>query len=276
MVESVNTNASSLFGVQFLQKSNRLLGTSEKQLSTGLKVSGAQDDAATYAITNILKGNVAGLNSVKNSLDRAISTSDVALAAGGDIASLLVQLKEKAVQAADPGLDQQSRLALNDQFVALRDQISTAVASAEFNGTNALKAGGDNIVAITGASGGGSITIDAQNLSLGGPNVSLGPTQGISTEADAAAAIAAIDQSIQSVSDSLSKIGSGSAQLHKVKDFTETLSGTTQKGIGALSDADLAAASAQFAANQVKQDLGIQSLSIANKQPAALLGLFRS
>lgn len=276
MVDSINTNAGSLQGVRSLQKSNSLLRTDQKELASGKKVNDAKDNAAILAISKLLESDVAGLGSVKNSLDRVISTSDVALSAGQEVSSLLLNLKEKAVKAADPGLDDASRQALNNEFTALRDQIDSIVGSAEFNGTNALKAGGNDIVAISEADGGGSLTIQAQDLSLGGDNVALNATQGIGTLADAQAAVSAIEDSLVSVSNALSEIGAGSSRLQQTKDFTETLSNKTQEGIGNLVDANLATTNANFEANQVRQALGIQSLSIANRQPAAILTLFQN
>ena len=276
MVDSINTNAGSLLGVRNLQKSNSLLRADQKELATGNRINDAKDNAAILAISKLLESDVAGLGSVKNSLDRAISTSDVALAAGQEVSELLLNLKEKAVKAADPGLDDASRQALNQEFTALRDQIDSIVGSAEFNGTNALKAGGDDIVAISEADGGGSLTIQAQDLSLGGDNVALAATQDIATLADAQAAVSAIEDSLVNVSSALAEIGSGSSRLQQTKDFTETLSNKTQEGIGNLVDADLATTNANFEANRVRQALGVQSLSIANRQPAAILTLFQS
>jgi len=257
-----------------LSSSASSLAKSQNELSTGKTVSSVRDNAANFAISQILQSDIAGLNSVKSSLDRAISSSDVALAAGDQVSDLLIQLKEKAVQAADPGLDDASRLALNEDFTALRNQVTSIVDSADFNGTNALKSGGDDIVALVGGDGEGSITISAQDLSLGGPNVTLSASQGISSTADAAAAVTAINDSIDNVTASISSIGAGSNQLQQTKDFAETLQAKTQEGIGNLVDADIARSSAEFTANQVKQALGIQSLSISNQQPGILLSLF--
>lgn len=276
MVDSINTNASSLLGIRSLQKSSNTLAGTQRELATGQKVSSVKDNAAILSISQILQSDVAGLNSVKSSLDNAISSSDVALAAGGSVSDLLISLKEKAVKAADPGLDDQSRLALNDEFVALRDQITSIVDSADFNGKNALKSSGDDITALIGAEGEGSITIAAQDLSLGGSNVTLGSGDTIRTQADAEAAVAAIEDSISNVSDALSTIGSGAAQLEQTKDFTEVLQAKTQEGLGNLVDANLASTSAQFEADQVKQSLGVLSLSISNQAPASLLALFQN
>ncbi|WP_417451006.1 flagellin [Kordiimonas sp.] len=276
MVDSINTNAGSLQGVRSLNKTSSLLRTDQKELATGKKVNDVKDNAAILAVSQLLESDLAGLGSVKNSLDRALSTSDVALSAGQGVSELLLELKEKAVTAADPGLDDASRQALNNEFSALRDQISGIVGSAEFNGTNAVKSGGEDIVAISGAEGDGSLTVAAQDLSLGGDNVSLTATQGIGTLAEAQAAVSAIEDSLTNVSSALAEIGAGSNRLQQTKDFTEALSNTTEEGIGNLVDANLASTNASFEANKVRQALGIQSLSIANKQPASILGLFES
>ncbi len=275
MVDSINTNSGSLLGVRSLQRSSSALAGTQKELTTGQKVSSAKDNAAILSISQILKSDIAGLGSVKSSLDNAISNTDVALSAGSAVSDLLIDLKEKAVQAADPGLDAASRLALNDEFTALRDQISSTVEAASFNGKNALKSGGDDITALIGADGEGSVTIGAQDLSLGGANVTLAASDDIRTAANAEAAVAAIEDSIGNVSDALSTIGFGAAQLEQTKDFTETLQVKTQEGIGYLVDANLASTNAAFEANQVKQALGVLSLSISNKAPSSVLTLFQ-
>lgn len=276
MVDSINTNASSLLGVRNLQSNSKSLSATQNELATGKSVNSARDNAAILSISQILQSDVAGLNSVKSSLDRAISSTDVALAAGDQVSDLLIDLKEKAVLASDPGLDEGSRLALNDEFTALRDQITSIVSNAEFNGTNALKSGGDNITALVGGDGEGNITVNAQDLSLGGSNVTLSASQNISTQADAAAAVIALEDSISNTGSALSALGSGAQQLQQTKEFAETLQAKTQEGIGNLVDADIAAASAEFTAGQVREALGVQSLSISNQQPGAILSLFEN
>lgn len=274
-MNSINTNASSLLGVQSFTSNANALDKSRSEISSGRKINGPEDNAAILSIAQILESDIGGLNSVKASLDNAISSSDVALAASTEVSDLLIQLKEKAVEASDPGLDDSSRLALNSDFVALRDQITDIVNNAEFNGKNVLKSGGDDITALVGAEGDGTVTIEAQDLSLGGANITLSASQQITTQADAQAAVAAIEQSIENVGEAISVIGSGSTQLIETKEFTELLQAKTQEGLGNLVDTDLAAASAGFAANQIREALSVQSLSISNQQPAILLSLFQ-
>ncbi|UTW57637.1 flagellin [Kordiimonas sp. SCSIO 12603] len=275
MAFSVNTNAGAFAALQNLNQTSSELTTTQNRINTGLRVSSSKDDAATFAIAQTLRGEVAGLSAVSASLDRAQSTLDVAIAAGEAVSDLLIELKEKAVAAKDSGLDTASRSSLNDDFEQLRDQITSIVQNAEFNGTNAVENNGDAIVAITSDDGGNTITVAAQNLSLSGSNVALTSSQDISTQALASAAVTDIENSIANVNTSLSQLGSGAARIELQKEFVNQLSDTIEVGIGNLVDADLASESANLQALQVRQQLGLQALSIANQAPSTVLGLFR-
>ncbi|WP_417457312.1 flagellin [Kordiimonas sp.] len=275
MAFSVNTNAGAFAALQNLSKTSNSLQTTQSSINTGLKVSSAKDDAATFAIAQKLRGDVAGLNAVKSSLDRATSTIDVAIAAGEAVSDLLIELKEKAVAAKDSGLDTASRTSLNNDFTQLRSQITSIVSNAEFNGTNVVSSSGSSVVAITNDTGSNVISIAAQDLSVSGTNVTLTSSQSIGTSAGASAAVAAIESSIANVNDALSALGSGAKRIELQRSFVDKLSDTIEVGIGNLVDADLAKESANLQALQVKQQLGLQALSIANQAPSTVLGLFR-
>lgn len=275
MAFSVNTNASALSALQNLNITDRALGKVQTQINTGLKVASSKDNAAVFAIAQSLRADVSGLNAVKSSLDRAMSTIDVAVAAGEAVSDLLIEMKEKAVAAKDAGLDTNSRTALNDEFVELRDQITSIVDNAEFNGTNVVKSGGQDIVAITNDDGSATITVDAQDLSLGSSNVTVATSTAIDTATNAAATVTLIDASITKVNSSLSALGAGAKRLELQQSFANKLSDTIEVGIGNLVDADMAKASATLQALQVKQQLGLQALSIANQAPQAAVSLFQ-
>ncbi len=275
MAFSVNTNAGAFLALQSLNQTSSQLETTQRRINTGLKVESAKDNAATFAIAQNLRGDIAGLNAVKSSLDRAISTLDVAVAAGEAVSDLLTELKEKAVSAKDTGIDSASRDALNDEFVELRDQITSIVENAEFNGANAVDGSGTDIVAITDDSGSNTITIGSQDLTLGGTVVTLSATQEISSAALASTAVATISTSAANVTSALSALGAGSTRLEIQREFVGKLSDTIEVGIGNLVDADLAKESANLQALQVKQQLGLQALSIANNSPSAVLTLFQ-
>ncbi|MFC3051250.1 flagellin [Kordiimonas pumila] len=275
MAFSVNTNAGAFAALQNLNKTNSSLEKTQSSINTGLKIASAKDNAATFAIAQKLRADVSGLNAVKSSLDRAQSTIDVAIAAGEAVSDLLIELKEKAVAAKDSGLDTASRTSLNDDFKQLRDQITSIVDNAAFNGTNVVENSGDAVVAITSDDGSNSITIAAQDLSLAGTTVTLTAGSSISTQDLASTAVANIESSIANVNTALSALGSGAKRLDLQRSFVDKLSDSIEIGVGNLVDADLAKESANLQALQVKQQLGLQALSIANQAPSTVLGLFR-
>lgn len=268
---SVNTNAGALIALQNLNITTNQLNRTQNTVNTGLKVASAKDNAAVFAIAQSQRADLGGLNAVKQSLDRANSTLDVGIAAAEAVADLLIDLKEKAVAAKDAGLDTDSRGFLNDEFVELRDQITTIVENAEFNGINVVSSGGVDIVAIVNDDGSSTVTVAAQDISLSALSLA---TSSITTSTLASGAVTAIDAAIGTVNTALSKLGAGSRRLSIQREFVDKLADQIEIGIGNLVDADLARESATLQALQVKQQLGLQALSIANQAPAAVLSLF--
>jgi len=275
MTFSINTNAAALSALQNLNKTSSGLSRVQTEINTGLKVASSKDNAAVYAIAQSLRADVAGFRAATGSIDRALSTIDVAIAASEAVSDLLIEMKEKAVAAKDSGLDTASRASLNNDFGQLRSQISSIVDNAEFNGINAVTAGGDDIVAITNDTGTSTFTIQAQNLSVSGAVVTLTSTQSIGSATAAGSVVTAIESSIANVNDALSSLGAGARRLELQKEFVNKLKDTVEVGIGNLVDADMAKASAQLQSLQVKQQLGLQALSIANQAPQAVTSLFQ-
>ncbi|MFC3051249.1 flagellin [Kordiimonas pumila] len=275
MTFSVNTNAAALSALQNLNKTATSLGKVQTAINTGMKVASSKDNGAVFAIAQSLRADVSGINAATASMDRALSTIDVAIAAGEAVSDLLIEMKEKAVAAKDQGLDTASRTSLNNDFKQLRDQITSIVSNAEFNGTNVVENGGDDIVAITNDDASNTITVQAQDLSLTGSIVSLTAGSSISTQDLASTAVANIESSIQNVNSSLSALGAGARRLDLQRTFVSQLRDTIEVGIGNLVDADMAKASANLQALQVKQQLGLQALGIANQAPQSVLSLFQ-
>src|ERR1700760_1660915 len=272
---SVNTNAGALTALQYLSATQGQLDQTQSAINSGLKVASAKDDGAIYAIAQNQRGAVAGYSSVINSLNNGSSAIDVALSAGQSISDLLIQLKQKALSAADTSLDTASRQALNADFTALRDQITTIVKNAVFNGFNLVDGSTTKVQALASADGARHVTTLAQNLSLSGSIVTLKSTSTVSTQVKASALISTIQTSLTNVNSALAKLSAGSAKFSIQATFTQKLSDTLTAGIGNLVDANMAQESAQLQSLQVKQQLGIQALSIANQSPQTILSLFK-
>jgi len=284
MAFSVNTNVGAMAALQSLNETNKGLSQVQSRINTGLKVASTKDDSASYTIAQGLRGDMGGLNAVSSSLSRAKSVTDVAVAGAEQISDVVNQMKAKAYQAADSGIDTATRDALNGDFVALRDQITTIVNSSDFNGTNLLKTGGGTVSALQSLkdSNTGSTTWDPDSLSvanqaldLGGATVTIASGATISTQATAQAMIDTITTTQSNLKTSLSTLGAASRKIDAQSTFTSKLSDVIEGGIGNLVDADLAKESAKLQALQVKQQLGVQALSIANQAPSTITSLFR-
>src|ERR1700722_18109469 len=209
---SVNTNAGAMTALQYLNQTQGQLNQTQSAINSGLKVASAKDDGAIYAIAQNQRGAVAGYQSVINSLNNGSSAIDVALSAGQSISDLLIQMKQKALSAADPSLDTASRQAMNANFTALRDQISTIVKNAVFNGFNLVDGSTNQVSALASADGTRRITTAAQNLSLSGAIVTITSTATISTQAKASSLIATIQASLTNVDSALAKLSAGAAK----------------------------------------------------------------
>ncbi|MEL7028936.1 MAG: flagellin, partial [Pseudomonadota bacterium] len=175
----------------------------------------------------------------------------------------------------DSSIDQTSRDAYNEDFVALRDQIATIIQNAKFDGSNLIDGSVAQIEVLADAEAQNVITVLSEDLSLSGSIMSITTTMNLTTLTRASAVLTALDSSITNVNAALARIGSTTKKLNTHEVFVGKLQDTLQTGIGNLVDADLAVESARLQGLQVKQQLGVQALSIANQQPQLILSLFR-
>ncbi|WP_298330267.1 flagellin [Asticcacaulis sp.] len=272
---SINTNAGAMIALQNLNKTNNELQTTQTRINTGLRVASAKDNGAVYAIATRQRSDVSSLGAVTDSLDRAKSAVDVAISAGESVADMLTQMKEKALAASDTSLTTVSRLALNEDFKALRDQISKTVNNATFNGVNLIKNGASAIAPLANADGSSKLTVAAQDLSLTGSTITLSAGSAFTSAAQAKTIADAVDVSIANVSAALGRLGTSSKSLDAHAQFVSKLVDSMESGIGNLVDADLAKESAKLQALQTKQQLGVQALSIANQAPGVVTRLFQ-
>jgi flagellin len=275
MFASVNTNASALIALQNLNATNSELSEVQNRINTGRKINTAKDNGATWSIAQKQRADISSLDAVKESLQRGQSTIDVAMSAGQSVSDMLLQMKQKALAASDTSLDATSRAALNEDFKALRDQITKAISNASFNGKTLLAAGSTSMASLANADGSSRLTVTAEVMTLGGAIVTVGATASFTSAVAASALIATVNTSLSNVSAALSRLGTRSKSFEQHMTFVTKLQDSLEDGVGNLVDADLAKESARLQALQTKQQLGFQALSIANQAPQTLLSLFR-
>ena len=273
---SVITNIGAMAAIQNLSATNRDLQETQNAISTGKKVASAKDNGAIWSIANKMSADVMAYGRVRESNERAGAILDTALAASESIMDLLNQMKGKALAATQPGLSAASQGALAAVFAQMRDQITNVIANASFDGANMVSgATPASAVSLGDAAGGNNITVAGANLSLNGPVVTVLATSAVDSALNATAALGFVNASITNLGTQMATWGAGSKRLDVHRDFVAKLSDALTTGIGAITDADLSKESAKLQSLQVKQQLGIQALSIANSSAQSALSLFR-
>lgn len=270
MINSVNTNDASAVGLRSFNSTNNHLESLQDRISSGRRVNDPKTDAANFAVAQQLLGEIGGSTAVIDGLNAAEATTGVAIAAGQEVGTLLTDLRRVSVQASQEGLDDTSRQALQNEFNSLRDQIGTVVDSASFNGTNLIASGASGLDVLASEEG-DRFAVGANDLSASGLGID---TLDLSSPANASAAAAAIDTAITTASSGLADLGASVRRIETQADATAQRRDSLRAGVGNLVDADLGADAAALAAGQVKQALGVQTQSIANAAPRALLRLF--
>jgi len=271
---SILTNPEALVALRNLERTNRSLAVTQNRVSTGLKVTGAIDDASNFAIAQGIRGDIKALGAVVQGLNNAKGIAKVAIAGATSISDLLQTVRQKLTELSNEGITSTQRAILTEDFNQLLSQAANFIDNAVFNGVNMLDtAGASPDINTLSNINGGTLTLSAQDLR----------TQVLSLAAatitDAAAAQGIIaDQfsNLQSVvNTALGSLGAEARALELQTAFLEEITDATEEGLGNIVDADMARESARLTALQVRQQLGVQVLSIANQAPQILLGLFQ-
>ncbi|WPZ34181.1 flagellin [Thalassobaculum sp. OXR-137] len=271
---SINTNASAFTALRTLNSVNRSLDTVQNRVSTGLKVSGALDDASNFSIAQGIRGELKGLAAVTQGLNNAKGIGKVAVAGATGVSNLLTDVRQKLTELSNEGITTAQREILTSDFNQLLSQAANFIDNSVFNGVNLLDTAGASVDINTLSNlNGGTLTLSAQDLrtqiaSLAGGSV-----------ADAASAQGVIANQFSNlesvVNSALGSLGAEVRALNLQTTFIEEISDATEEGLGNIVDADLARESAALTSLQVQQQLSIQTLGIANQRPQSLLGLFR-
>ena len=271
MVGSVNTNIAAQIALQNLNVTSSDLQTTQKAISTGLRVSDAFDNGAVFAIAQGLRSDISAIATVNGQLGAAKGLLQVANAAGTGVSNTLNSIRNVLVQLADQNTTGNARSQLNAQYATLKTAVNNFISGANYNGVNLLSAGSANKAVIQDVQA-HQYTIQANDLNA---NVTALLT-GVSDATSAAAVLSGGFVSAENfVGTALNSFAAANAFLDNQITFNNSISDATSQGLGALVDADLAKESARLQSLQIKQQLGTQSLGIANQAPQILLGLFR-
>lgn len=287
-MSSLLTNASALTALQNLSNTQRSLQSTQNQISTGLRVASAADNAAYWSIATTMSSDNGALGAVKDALSESSSMIDVASAAMKSTLDVMNKIKNDLVSAKQPGADLAK---IQTELTSLQAQLGSIVKSSAFNGQNWLDGSQTSIKLVASfnrdATGATSVdTIDVTPSAIidgagGGILESAGTGTDI-TAMDVSAVganidtfIADTDVAIGLIADYSATLGATKTRIDLQQTFVSNLSDALTKGVSALVDADMNQASTRLQALQTQQQLGVQSLSIANQNTQMILKLFQ-
>ena len=305
-MNSILNNSAALSALQALNMTQSALATVQNQVSTGLSVSDASDNAAYWSIATQLNADSTMVSASNSALSQSQAVLDSGNTAISSIITTISAIQAALTEATNPG----AALAdINTTLASLGQQLTDAITGASFNGTNVLDgssiagsntsvsfvsgfdAGTNNVTTIsmgltalyTANTGGGAGTgvlgqatgttsiAGTYDLTLLGSSAS-GGTQ--VTAANAQDILTAVDAALSSVTNYAAQIGATQDRMSSMSNLNMALTTNYANGIQGLVDADMNVASTRLQALQTQEQLGIQSLSVANQNAALILKLF--
>lgn len=272
-INSVNTNEGAFRALSSSRSQSAALQQAQKRLQTGARVADASDDASTFAVAQGLRGDLQAFGAVQSSLANGTGLGAVTQAALGQVSDLSNQLQQRLTQLSDGSISAEQRAIYSADVQALTSQIQGTISQANFNGQNLLQAGstGTSFLANTD---GGSIGVSGQGQVGTGATTLTGAID-TSSAAAAQASLGALQNFQQTIGQAAANNAADTRSLVQQSNLNNSVSDAITVGLGAQIDADIGAAAAQSSARQVGRQLAFSSLSLANSQPSALLGLAR-
>ena len=269
----VNTNVTSINAQRNLSTVTNRLSGNFRRLSTGLRISTAADDAAGLAISERLRSQVRSLEQAKRNANDGIPLVQTAEGALNEVSSILVRLRELAIQSSNGSVSDQDKSTLNEEFSSLVAEVNRIGASTEFNGIKLLDGSSSSVSFQIGF--GTTANIDTLQVSLS-PSLSTSlslDSLDIGSTGSTTTAITNIDAAINSISSLRGSLGAVQNRLgntiNNLAIQTENLSAAESR----IRDVDVAYETAQLTRNSILQQASISVLAQANAQPQSALSL---
>jgi flagellin len=272
-MDSIKTNLKALQAQNALTVNNRHLNTAMGQLSTGLRVNSAADDAASLAIGNRIQTRVLSLNQTIRNANDGISMIQTADSAVQSLSESLFRMNELAIQASNDTNGSSDRTALNAEFTQLQTGMTAIINGTTWNGMSLLNSTATYNYQV-GANGSNSSTSDAVGVTFTSlSSLSVLSASGVNTSANAALAITAVASSLTTLNSNRTVWGAAINRLTHAADNSANVSMNLSASKSQLMDTDYAKTTANLARAQILQDAGTAMLSQANQQSYSVLQL---
>jgi len=284
----VNTNISSITASRILSENRADLEKAMERLASGKRINSAADDAAGMAVAAKMRADIGSLNqSVRNTND-AISLVNTYDGAAAEIESILIRMRELAVQAKNGTYEEADRTNADYEYTALKDEIKRIAGVSAFNRMTVGQGSAGTADGTTTSSDttftfyvgsdvaktGISISFDAKALDLN-LAVSSSTLNSVVDAASAGDAIANLDDAITQLAANRAQAGALVNRLEHTVSNLMNVSQRLQEAVSGIEDADYAAESANLARGMVLAQAGTAMLAQANQAPQYILSLLR-
>ena len=280
MAFSVWTNIDTLVALNNFEKSSNTLDKSSKLISTGLKISDSKDDASNFSIAQGIRGEIKALDAIIRGLNNAKGIAKVALAGATAVSNLFQDIRQRVVEGSNPANTSAQQSLMQNDYSNLLQQMRQFMENSTFNDVNILIETNVPFNTIVGAVNDVDVLKDLQgnSLILQGHRLDLSYAllfqEDITTPVNASQTLDVLLQEERRVQSTLATLGADYRSLQHQTGYLENLKNVTEIGLGNIIDADMARASVEYKASQVRKELGSQALNVANQCPKLLLSLF--
>lgn len=272
----IPTNVASLDAQKTLTRNSNSLAKSFARLSSGFRINTAADDAAGLAVSESMKSQIRSYTVAERNANHAISMTQTAEAALGEMHDILGRMRELAIQSANGPMTGTDRGYLNTEFSALKDEMSRIQGSSKFNGKLLVATAGE---AITFQVGLNNTASDQITLTFGGLSLTtlLAASTSVAgtTASSALNSIGRIDSAIGIISNERAKYGAAMNRLDVTVSTIQTMRVNLSAANSRIRDVDVAEETSQLSRNQVLSQAGVSVLAQANQLPQLAMGLLQ-
>ena len=164
---SINSNVAALTAQKSLTDQTAKVNQAVERLSSGLRINSASDDAAGSAIASKMEAQVRSLGvAIRNGHD-AISMTQTAEGALGEMENILQRVRELAVQAGNSTLSGSDRTAIQEEVTALTNEMNSIASTTNFNGVKLLDGSNASVDFQVGTQAGEQITVALESSKAG-------------------------------------------------------------------------------------------------------------
>ena len=267
----IQTNVEAFNAHRNLTTTQKGLATSMERLSSGYRINRAADDAAGLAISEKLMAQTGGLAQAQRNAQDAVSLVQTAEGAMTEVHSMLLRLRDLAVQFNNGTLSASDQAAITAEVAQLCSEINRVGSQTQFNNISLLTGGGA-ISFQVGAKDGETLSTNA--LSLFGSGSAYNVDASLFTFSGTVI-LASIDTAIDNVSSSRATFGAIQNRLDHTLNNLAVYEENLQASESRIKDVDMASEMVNFTKLQILSQAGTSMLAQANQSPQSVLSLLR-